>query len=170
MFSQVLGKLRKTEDVFYADYAHQKASQGIDQVFAAVNNIYNDYRQAKELNRQGRANKRDRYSIGIVFNASESRDDLVNKNKIPAYYSNSNIRALLREGIMPFGWNAEMAIEQGFGPEIYTMELKNKSDEKSQEFLHRESTKAHLKATVGDLKNLRDRLKTRKLIQYYSQF
>ena len=169
-FERILGRPPKTTDVFYADYAGTKSSQLTGAIFGIINDIYDIYRTDKQLDKQEAENRNDRYKIGIVFNGRESRDDLIKKNKIPAYYSTSNIKSLLRKGIMPFGWNSEMAVEQGFGKEIYIQELKKKSDEKSQDFLHRAKIRSHLKSTIGDVENLRDRLKTRKLIEYYSQF
>ena len=166
---QLLGEENKVEDFFYTDYAAQKTGQGFDNIFSEINNIYNASRAGKEINRQGQQIQRNRRVLGIVL-SNENRDDLISKGKIPAYYSTKNIKSLLRDGIMPFGWNAEMAVQQGFGDEVAAVEHKVKSREKSVEFLQRESAKAHLKATEGDLKNLRNRLKTRKLIQYYSQF
>ena len=88
---------------------------------------------------------------------------------MPAYYSTSNIKSLLRKGIMPFGWNSEMAVEQGFGQEVFAQEQKAVSKRKSEEFLQREKDKARLKRTIGDLRNLRDKFKTRKIIEYYNQ-
>ena len=157
------------EDLFYTDYGAVKTGQGIDQLFSEIKNIYGTRRAGIEVNRHGKQVVRNRRVLGIVL-SGESRDDLIAQNKIPSYYSTSNIRRLLRDGVMPFGWNAEMAVQQGFGDEISKIELKSKTKEQSNEFLHRESVKAHLKATEGDLKNLRNRLKARKLAQYYSQF
>ena len=160
---------QQIEDLFYSDYGAVKTGQGLDQLFSEIKNIYNTRRAGIEINRHGKQIVRDRRVLGIVL-SNENRDDLIAKNKIPAYYSTSNIKRLLRDGVMPFGWNAEMAVQQGFGDEVNQIELKNKTKEQSNEFLHRETVKAHLKATEGDLKNLRNRLKARKLVQYYSQF
>ena len=170
IFGQILGREPKLNDMFYADYIGNKANQGASALFGFINNIYDMNRTGHELHQQGKNLRRDRYSLGILFNDKENREDMIAKGKIPAYYSTKNIKNLLRDGIMPFGWNAEMAVQQGFGEDIAAQETRNRTREESNEFLHRESVKAHLKATEGDLKNLRNRLKTRKLVQYYSQF
>ena len=77
--------------------------------------------------------QKDRYRAGIVFRGRENRDQLVRSNQMPAYYSTSNIKSLLRRGIMPFGWNSEMAVEQGFGQEVFAQEQKQyqKEDQKN---------------------------------------
>ena len=157
------------EDLFYTDYGAYKTGQGLDQIFSEIKNIYQTRRNKIEVSRHGKQVDRNRRVLGIVLNG-ESRDDLIANNEIPSYYSTSNIKRLLRDGVMPFGWNAEMAVQQGFGDEINRTEIKEKTKDQANEFLHRETVKAHLKATEGDLKNLRNRLKSRKLIQYYSQF
>ena len=140
--------------------------QGITQTIA---NTYNNYRSDKQLKINSRENLKDRYRAGIVFQGRENRDQLVRSNQMPAYYSTSNIKSLLRRGIMPFGWNSEMAVEQGFGQEVFAQEQKAVSKRKSEEFLQREKDKARLKRTIGDLRNLRDKFKTRKIIEYYKQ-
>ena len=157
------------EDLFYTDYAASKTGQGLDQIFSEIKNIYGERRNNIEISRHGKQVDRNRRVLGVVFKG-ESRDNLIANNKIPSYYSTSNIKKLLRNGIMPFGWNEEMAVQQGFGEDISKINFKEKTKDQSHEFLHRETTKAHIKATEGDLKNLRNRLKTRKLVQYYSQF
>ena len=86
--------------------------QGITQTIA---DTYNNYRKDKRLKLNAREDLKDRYRAGIVFIGQENRDKMVRENRMPAYYSTSNIKSLLRRGIMPFGWNSEMAIEQGFG-------------------------------------------------------
>ena len=157
------------ENLFYSDFAAYKTGQGIDQLFSEVKNIYQTKRNKLEVERHGKQIDRNRRVLGIVYDG-ESRDNLVANNKLPAYYSTSNIQRLLRNGIMPVGWNEEMAVQQGFGKEISNVKFKEETKNKAREFLRRETTKAHVKATEGDLKNLRNRLKSRKLAQYFSQF
>ena len=135
-----------------------------------ISDTYNNYRQDKELKKNARENLKDRYRAGIVFIGQENRDQLVRQNKMPAYYSSSNIKALLRRGIMPFGWNSEMAIEQGFGKEIFAREQKAETDRRSEEFVKREKQKIKLRQSLGELHNLRNKLKTRKILEYYKQY
>ena len=141
-------------------------AQGITQT---IETIYNNYRQDKQLKTNSRENLKDRYRAGIVFIGKENRDQLVRSNKMPAYYSTNNIKSLLRRGIMPFGWNSEMAIEQGFGKEIYAQEQKAVTNRNAKELVQRNKDKYQLQRSLGELKNLREKLKTRKLLQYYSQ-
>ena len=140
--------------------------KGITDTIAST---YNNYRKDKQLNINSRENLKDRYRAGIVFQGQESRDQLVRSNQMPAYYSTSNIKSLLRRGIMPFGWNSEMAIEQGFGQEVFAQEQKAVTTRNSEEFLQREKDKRKFNRTLGELKNLRNRFKTRKILEYYNQ-
>ena len=136
--------------------------QGITQTIA---DTYNNYRKDKRLKINSREDLKDRYRAGIVFIGQENRDNLVRSNRMPAYYSTSNIKSLLRRGIMPFGWNSEMAIEQGFGQEVFAQEQKAVTERNSKEFLQREKDKIKLRRSLGELQNLRDKLKTRKMLR-----
>ena len=140
--------------------------QGITQTIA---DTYNNYRKDKRLKINAREDLKDRYRAGIVFIGQENRDQLIRSNRMPAYYSTSNIKSLLRRGIMPFGWNSEMAIEQGFGQEVFAQEQKAVTDRNSEHLLKREKDKAKLRRSLGELQNLRNKLKTRKIIEYYKQ-
>ena len=140
--------------------------QGITQTIA---DTYNNYRKDKQLNLNSRESLKDRYRAGIVFIGQENRDKLVRENRMPAYYSTSNIKSLLRRGIMPFGWNSEMAIEQGFGKEVMAQEQKSVTVRNAKHLLQQQREKMELRRSLGELKNLRDRFKTRKILEYYSQ-
>ena len=140
--------------------------KGITQL---ISDTYNNYRQDRQLKIDAREDRKDRYRAGIVFMGEESRDQLVRSNKIPAYYSTSNIKSLLRRGIMPFRWNSEMAIEQGFGKEIFAQEQKAVTERNSNKFLKREKDKIELRKSLGELENLRNRFKTRKILEFYNQ-
>ena len=140
--------------------------QGINQTIA---DTYNNYRKDKQLKLNSRESLKDRYRAGIVFIGQENRDKLVRENRMPAYYSTSNIKSLLRRGIMPFGWNSEMAIEQGFGHEVMAQEQKSVTTRNAKHLLQQQREKMELKKSLGELKNLRDRFKTRKILEYYNQ-
>ena len=140
--------------------------QGITQTIA---DTYNNYHKDKQLKRNSQEDLKDRYRAGIVFIGQENRDHLIRSNRMPAYYSTSNIKSLLRRGIMPFGWNSEMAIEQGFGKEVFAQEQKAVTEKNSKEFLQREKDKIQLRRSLGELKNLREKFKTRKILEYYNQ-
>ena len=141
----------------------------ISTVTSIVSTAYNIYRQDRKLKIESNENLKDRYRAGIVFMGQENRDQLVRLGRIPAYYSTSNIKSLLRRGIMPIGWNSEMAIEQGFAHEVMVQEQKKVTDRKTKHFLQRERSKYQLQKSLGALDNLRDRLKTRKILEYYNQ-
>ena len=140
--------------------------QGVTQL---IGDTYNNYRKDKDLQLNARESLKDRYRAGIVFMGQENRDQLVRENRIPAYYSTSNIKSLLRRGIMPFGWNSEMAIEQGFGKEIMAQEQKAVISRNAKHILEEQREKLELRKSLGELKNLRDRFKTRKILEYYHQ-
>ena len=155
--------------LYNADFIVSKVGGIAQGIVSTIDTVYNNYRSDKQLKINRAENTKDRYRAGIVFQGRENRDQLVRENRIPAYYSTSNIKSLLRRGIMPFGWNSEMAVEQGFGQEVFAQEQKAVSKRRSEEFLQREKDKIKLRQTLGDLKNLRDKFKTRKILEYYSQ-
>ena len=157
-------------NIYNANFVADKVGSGINSIVSIINDIYGNYRNAKRIGLRRTQNEKIRHRVGIVFRGVEDRDQLVRSNRMPAYYSTSNIKDLLRRGIMPFGWNSTMAIEQGFGHEIYVQEMKAVSDRKSKEFLRREKEKEKLKNSLGELENLRNRFKTRKILEYYNQY
>ena len=166
---------KKPEGIFtWTNYYNAKSAieTGGDIVREATqvySTIYNNYQEDKRLKRNARENRKDRYRAGIVFRGQEDRDQLVRSNKIPAYYSTSNIKSLLRRGIMPYGWNSEMAVEQGFGKEIFAQEQKAVTERNSNKLLKRERDKTELRKSLGELENLKNRLKTRKILEFYNQ-
>jgi hypothetical protein len=66
-----------------------------------------------------------RLASGLVT-ARESRKALVNRGKIPAYYAASNIRRLLSDGTLPYGWSATVASSQGFAPDVRAFLLRQR--------------------------------------------
>ena len=156
--------------IYNASFVADKVGTGINSIVSIINDIYGNYRNAKRIGLRRTEKEKIRHRVGIVFKGREDRDQLVRENEIPAYYSTSNIKDLLRRGIMPYGWNSTMAIEQGFGHEIYVQEIKAESDRKSKDFLKREKEKEKLKNSLGELENLRNRFKTRKILEYYNQY
>ena len=146
-----------------------EVGKGVGSVINVINDAYNIYRANKKVGKENRDNILNRHRAGIIFQNKENRDQLVREGLIPAYYSSSNIRDLIRKGILPFGWNKDMAIEQGFGKDVFIHEMKIKTSDKSKKFLENEVRKRKLKNSVGKIENLRDRLKTRKLVEFYSQ-
>ena len=144
-----------------------EVGKGVDSVINVINDAYNIYRANKKVGKENKDNILNRHRAGIIFRNKENRDQLVREGLIPAYYSKSNIKDLIRKGVLPFGWNKEI-IEQGFGEDVFIHEMKIKTSEKSKKFLQNEIRKRKLKNSIGEIQNLRDRLKTRKLLEYYS--
>ena len=89
--------------LYNADFVVGEVGQGIGQIISTISNVYSVYRANKKLKQQSAENTKDRYRAGIVFRGRENRDQLVRSNQIPAYYSTSNIKSLLRRGIMLLG-------------------------------------------------------------------
>ena len=168
-FKNLLGRDPSIYDLYGVDYAQGKTEKGVKEILDQVSAIYNGYRESKKYKNAIKDNADVRRRIGIVFQGKENRDQLVRSNKMPAYYSTSNIKSLLRRGIMPFGWNSEMAVEQGFAKEVFTQEQKAVSEKNSKHLLDQQRQKTELQRSLGELKNLRDRLKTRKILEYYNQ-
>ena len=157
------------DNALLGGFGVNEVGKGIGSVISVINDAYEIYRTNKKLGKQERDNTLNRYRAGIVFQDKENRDQLVTENLIPAYYSSSNIKYLIRRGILPFGWNKDMAVEQGFGKEVFIHEMRLKTEENSKEFLRREEEKEKLKNSLGEIQNLKNRFKTRKLLEYYNQ-
>ena len=122
-------------DAYNASFVAGNVGTDVNSIITTIGNVYGMYRNSKKIGQKREENTKDRYRAGIVFIGQENRDYLVRNNKMPAYYSTSNIKSLLRRGIMPFGWSSEMAVEQGFGKEIYMHEMKTLTDRQSAKFL-----------------------------------
>ena len=156
--------------VYNLNFVNEKIGSGLNSIVNIIGGIYGDYRNAKRLGLRKTENTKNRHRVGILFKGQENRDQLVRENKMPAYYSTSNIKDLLRKGIMPYGWNSEMAVEQGYGHEIFVQEMKKETDIKAKHFLRREKEREAIKNSLGELENLRNRFKTRKILEYYNQY
>ena len=169
LFNNLLGRDPNIYDLYGADYAQGKTEKGVKEILEQVNAVYNGYRESKKYKNAIKDNADARRRVGIVFIGKENRDQLIRSNKMPAYYSTSNIKSLLRRGIMPFGWNTEMAVEQGFGKEVFAQEQKAVTERNSKHLLERQQRESDLRKSLGELENLRDRLKTRKILEYYNQ-
>ena len=144
-----------------------EVGKGVSSVINIINDAYNIYRANKKVGKENKDNILNRHRAGIVFQNKENRTQLVREGLIPAYYSKSNIKNLISKGILPFGWNKEMAIEQGFGEDVFIHEMKSKTSETSKMFLQNEIRQRKLKNSVGELQNLKERLKTRKILSFY---
>lgn len=116
------------EGAFTEDSEENASSQGVDveglikafgQVLGMAVNIYETVRLFKNSKNEDADMVRQRRGAGIVY-PNENRLDLVKSGRIPAYYSGSNIRLLLRDNVLPFGWSELTAVNQGFGEEINT--------------------------------------------------
>ena len=165
---------KKPKGFNWGDYYNAKSlasdgEQAAKGILDTISGIYNTYRENRKLKIDSIEDRKDRYRAGIVFRGKENRDQLVRENRIPAYYSTTNIKSLLRRGIMPFGWSSTMAIEQGFGKEIFAQEQKLVIERKTDHLLRREKDKNRLRKSLGELENLKNKFKTRKILEYYNQ-
>jgi hypothetical protein len=61
--------------------------------------------------------KSKRLAAGLVAR-KEKRQELLDKGEIPAYYAESNIRRLLLDDTLPFGWSLNTLIGQGFADAV----------------------------------------------------
>lgn len=64
------------------------------------------------------ADIRERRLAAGLTTPRENRKSLLLQGAIPPYYAPSHIKKLIKEGIMPFGWNPVVASSQGFAGEV----------------------------------------------------
>lgn len=81
--------------------------------------------------------RRNRLMLGLLT-PKESRKTLVLTGQIPAYYSDDNIRELLRNGKTPYGWTPEAAVAQGYGGAVAGAELRVRRKQLAAESRKRE--------------------------------
>lgn len=118
-----------------------------------------DIARSEKRGAQETANRRDdRYRTGIVYD-TESRIDLTNEGRIPSYFSRSNIIGLLARNVLPYGWNVETAVEQGFGSEIRAGEFRKQSEEQSGRIIDRLRKEREVRQSIEGANNLRKKLR-----------
>ncbi len=79
--------------------------------------------------RTGRDQKADikerRYAAGLL-NPEEVREDLIRNTTLAPYWSEYNIKSLLKKGKTPYGWTPATTVGQGFGPEVAAWYLRQR--------------------------------------------
>jgi hypothetical protein len=124
------------KSAFKADSSENASAKGVDlqglgklagETLTLVMTILNFVRSEKRGRDEEQERKDNRHRAGIVFDPEESRLTLVRNGQIPAYYSSSNIRSLLADNKLPYGWSEETSINQGFGPEIRAGEFRRRN-------------------------------------------
>jgi hypothetical protein len=125
-----------TESVFKQDSAENASAKGVDlqgvgkvlgEGYKLVMSILSLVRAERKGAQETEDRKQNRYRAGIVFEPEESRNDLIVKGLMPAYYSSSNIKALLSGNKLPYGWSEEAAVKQGFGVDIRAGEFRRRN-------------------------------------------
>lgn len=141
---------------FKPDSKENALSQGVDpskilmgalSLAAAILSLVVTIKKGKE-ERQDIKDRR--YAAGLLT-SKESRDKLIVDGIIPAYYSSSNIRSLLKRGTLPYGWSEIVASSQGFAPEVQAWLLRQRRtsvQKQRDEDLKRKLTAARIKAAA----------------------
>lgn len=137
------------------------AGEGIGLVVKIVE-LVRDFQRGKAESDERR---KQRYSAGIVYSPEENRDNLIRRGEIPAYYSSSNIRALLSDNLLPHGWSNEVAIGQGFLNEIRAGEFRVKNKAQAEEILSEFDAKRKIRQQVASVEALDKRLRLNKALQ-----
>lgn len=93
--------------------------------------IFDLVRKVLKASEEADDRRRKRYAAGVLY-PGENRDKLIIDADVPAYYSTSNIKKLLRNNILPYGWSQATAVNQGFGDEISAGLFRKMNNERSQ--------------------------------------
>lgn len=113
--------------------------------------IYNLYRQFKNSAADKKESKKKRYISGILY-YDENRDNLVKEGSVSAYYSTSNIKKLLRNNVLPYGWGELTTVNQGFGDEVSAGHHRKENYDQSKRL---KKEREHLR-TSNKMKNVSD--------------
>ena len=119
------------ESKFKSDSASNAEAQGVSpsKLAGGVISLAASLLNLEKVIRRGQEERQDikerRYQAGLLL-SSESRNSLVSKGLIPAYYSGSNIRRLIVDGIVPYGWTPLIASTQGFANEVQAYRLRQR--------------------------------------------
>lgn len=162
------------ESTFKPDSAENAQAKGVDiqglgqlanQGLSLVLKIINFARSERKGEEEAQERKENRYRAGIVYSPEESRINLVRKGLIPAYYSPSNIRAMINEGKLPYGWNEDTATAQGFGPEIRAVEFRKKNKLQVDRLNKEYEQKRKLRQQMNAVADLDKKLKLNRALQ-----
>ena len=76
--------------------------------------------------------KSKRLAAGLMAKG-EKRQSFLDKGEIPAYYAESNIRRLLLDDTMPFGWTLNTLVGQGFADAVAYQQGRHRSRKLARE-------------------------------------
>lgn len=107
--------------------------------------------------------KNARYAAGILT-TTENRDDLLNQGLIPAYYSEENIRRLIREDKFPIGWSLTVLVGQGFGIPVEMQQKRQRGRQISKEANDQLDRDEKIRGAETALKYVKQQRATRKLV------
>jgi len=159
----------ESEEVFKQDSKENAGSQGVNyeglaKLIGLGLSIKDLIRNEKKGAEEVEDRRIRRYALGIVY-PSESRDDLTAKGSIPAYFSKSNIRDLIRKSKLPYGWSIETAVNQGFGNEIRSMLFKKSLMNDSDELSGRIRRERELRRAIQGSENIQKKLRLNKFLE-----
>jgi hypothetical protein len=163
-----------SSSTFKSDSAENAAAQGVDVSglgkligpgFSLAMSIASLIRSERKGSEEAEERKENRYRAGVVFEPEESRNVLVQKGLMPAYYSSSNIRALLADNKLPYGWSEEAAIKQGFGTEIRSGEFRRKNKMQIDNLNEYYSDKLALSRQLAESDSINRRLRLNRALQ-----
>jgi len=159
----------EAEEVFEQDSKENAGSQGVNyEGFAKVIGLGMSIKDLIRNEQKGAEEEEDRrirrYALGIVY-PSESRDDLTAKGLIPAYFSKSNIRDLIKKSKLPYGWSVETTVNQGFGNEIRSMLFRKSPKNDSDELLGRIRRERELRRAIQGSENIQKKLRLNKFLE-----
>lgn len=164
----------QAESAFKMDSLENAQAQGVD--FSSLGKIAGEgvglvvkiidfVRSVRKTREEDEERQKQRYSAGIVYSPEENRDMLIKQGKIPAYYSTSNIRALLNDNLLPRGWSNEVAVNQGFFNEIRAGEFRVKNKKAAEAMLAEYDTRRKLRQQSATMDTLDRRLRLNRAIQ-----
>ncbi len=159
----------EAEEGFEQDSKENAASQGAN--FEGLGKLIELGMSVKDLIRNERKGSEEeearrirRYALGIVY-PSESREDLTTKGLIPAYFAKSNIRDLIKNSKLPYGWSIETTVNQGFGNEIRSMLFRKSLRSDSDELLGRIRRERELRRAIQGSQNIQRKLRLSKFLE-----
>ena len=138
-----------------------KVAQSLLNLGLSINDLVREEAQSKQ---ETKDRTEDRYRTGVLF-PKESRFKLIKDGKIPSYFSTINIKQLLNKNILPFGWDEETAVLQGFAPEIRAGEMRKRARDESSRIVDRLTLKRTIKQQQDVSNNLRKKLRLKKTLQ-----
>lgn len=171
----VAGELlaEESEAAFTTDSEESASSKGVDidkiikyfgEGLQTALAIYDTVRVFKKANEEDDERRTNRYRAGIVY-PNENRNVLITKGLIPAYYSTSNIKDLLRANVLPFGWSELTAVAQGFADEVKAGEYRKRNVLDSKRLKEEINRERDINKNLNTLDYFDSKLRTLKAIE-----